>query len=115
MIWHRKAKPWTKAEKARADRMALEIGCIFCALGDIKSRCDHRHHIKSGNKRMGHWYTLPLCEAHHSQCHSGTIRNAEQMDAWFKVQHILGLSDELPKSKIYKRESLLPEATVTGE
>jgi hypothetical protein len=110
LIWHVNAKPWTKAEKARGDRMATEIGCIFCALSDIKSRCDERHHVKRGNKRMGHWFTLPLCEAHHSQCHSGTIRNAEQLDAWIKVQHILGLSDELPASKIVKRRELQTEA-----
>jgi hypothetical protein len=111
VIWHANAKSWTKAETARADRMAEEIGCIFCALSDIKARCDHRHHVKRGTTRMGHWYTLPLCEAHHSQCHSGTIRNAEQLDAWVKVQHILGLSDELPASKIVKR----PEAHTEAE
>jgi hypothetical protein len=114
VIWHANAKPWTKRETARADRMAEVIGCIFCALSDIKARCDHRHHIKRGNKRLGHWYTLPLCEAHHSQCHSGTIHNAEQLDAWVKVQHILKLSDELPKSKIVPRR-LLSEAEVTHE
>ncbi len=109
MIWHRKAKPWTKAETERADRMALEIGCIFCGLNGNRGPCDHRHHIKSGNKRMGHWYTLPLCERHHAYCHDGTIRNSVQIHAWLKVQHILKLSDELPRSKIFKRE-LLSEA-----
>ena len=107
MIWHKNAKPWTKAETARADRMATEIGCIFCALNTgQKGRCDHRHHIKSGNKRMGHWYTLPLCEKHHGFCHDGTIKHGVQIHAWFKVQHILGLSDEMPMSKIFKRATL---------
>lgn len=105
MIWHKNAKPWTKAETERADRMAEEIGCIFCALTDVKSPCEHRHHIKRGTSRMGHWYTLPLCESHHANCHDGTYGRAEQLDKWFKVQHILKLSDELPPSKIFKREA----------
>ena len=111
MIMHRNAKPWTKAETARADRMAEEIGCIFCWL-DTGSRgpCDHRHHIISGNKRMGHWWTLPLCEPHHADCHNGTFSHAMQIDAWLKTQHALGLSDELPVSKIVPRREALTEA-----
>jgi hypothetical protein len=111
MTWRK--KPWKKAETARADRMAAEIGCIFCALMDRKVNCDHRHHVKRGNLRMGHWYTLPLCEMHHAQCHNGTIKNAEQLDTWVKVQHILELSDELPTSKICTRRSPLTEAEVS--
>ncbi len=111
MIWHRNAERWTTAEKARADRMAEEIGCIFCWLDKgERGPCDVRHHIISGNKRMGHWYTLPCCERHHTDCHNGTFIHAVQIDRWLKVQHLLSLSDELPKSKIFKRESLLSEA-----
>lgn len=94
---------WTKAEKARADRMAELIGCIFCALSGDKGRCDNRHHIIRGNKRLGHWYTLPVCLDHHKACHNGTYSYAEQMDTWLKVQHALGLSDELPSTKILAR------------
>jgi len=114
VIWSRHAKPWTKCETARADRMAVEIGCIFCWLDEgHRGPCDHRHHVKRGTTRMGHWYTLPLCEKHHAACHNGTINNARQLDAWVKTQHALDLSDELPTSKIFKRESLLPEAEVS--
>lgn len=113
MIWYRHAKPWTKAEKARADRMAIEIGCIYCALRGDRGRCDHRHHVKDGNKRMGHWFTLPVCEADHIKCHNGTYSHADQIDKWLKVQHALNLSDELPPSKIYKRPALLTEADVS--
>lgn len=110
MIWHPNAKPWTKAEKARADRMAEEIGCILCSLERAeRGPCEHRHHIKRGNMRMGHWYTLPLCEHHHNGCHNGTYSNAKQLDTWLKVQHWLKLSDELPPSKIFRRAPL-PEA-----
>lgn len=119
MIWHRKAKPWTKAETARADRMATEIGCVFCWLEDGRQGpCENRHHIKDGQKRMGHWFTLPTCLIHHSDCHNGTFNHARQIHAWVIVQQRLSLDDSLPKSKIYKRESPLSEAlqiTTTGE
>lgn len=112
MIMHANAKPWTKAERARADRMAEEIGCVFCRLGGSIGPCHHRHHVKRGNKRMGHWYTLPLCEMHHTACHNGTIKNAEQLHAWIKVQHMLNMSDELPPTKIVPRRHI-PEAEVS--
>lgn len=103
MIWSRNQKPWTKAETARADRMAREIGCAFCWLRGTRGPCDHRHHIKDGNKRMGHWYTLPVCLDDHDKCHNGTYKHGEQIHTWFKVQHALGLSDELPPSKLPRR------------
>jgi hypothetical protein len=114
VIWSRNAKPWTKAESTRADRMALEIGCIFCWLDrGERGPCDHRHHIISGNKRMGHWYTLPCCEDDHAKCHDGTYSHAVQIDRWLKVQHALDLSDELPRSKIVPRR--LPDPQTEAE
>lgn len=115
MIWHRNAKPWTKAETARADRMAQDIGCIFCWLDEgHRGPCEHRHHIKCGNKRMGHWYTLPCCEKHHNDCHNGTYNHATQIDRWLKVQHALGLDDALPPSKIMPRRGPVSEAEHVG-
>ncbi len=113
MIAHRHSKKWTKVERARADRMAEEIGCIFCQLEtSIKGPCEVRHHIISGNKRMGHWFTLPVCEPHHTACHNGTYSHAVQIDTWIKVQHALEMSDELPPSKIFPRAVYpLSEAT----
>lgn len=109
MIWHRKAKKWTAAESDRATRMTVEIGCIFCWLDEAtRGPCEHRHHIKSGNKRMGHWYTLPVCAQHHRDCHNGRFGHAVQIDRWLKVQHILGLDDTLPRSKI------VPRSVTTG-
>lgn len=105
MIWSRNAKPWTKAETARADRMAEEIGCVFCWLEEgRRGPCENRHHIKDGQKRMGHGFTLPVCLVHHSDCHNGKFNHAKQIHAWVVVQQALKLSDDLPKSKIFKRE-----------
>lgn len=115
MIWHRNQKPWTKKELARAARMAEEIGCIFCWLDcGRRGPCENRHHIKDGQKRMGHGFTIPVCLIHHSDCHNGTYNHARQIDVWLKVQHALGLSDELPTSKIFKRRDLLTEAERVG-
>ena len=115
VIWHRKAKRWNKAELDRADRMAIEIGCIYCWLEEgHRGPCEHRHHIKEGNVRMGHWFTLPCCNRHHADCHNGTYGHADQIDKWLKVQHALNLSDELPPSKIYKRREVLTEAEVSN-
>lgn len=102
----------TEAEKARIKRLFLEIGCICCRLrfGHYNSLIEI-HHIVRGNKRLGHWYTLPLCHAHHQTKSIGvwtSIANGrkafsavhgDELDVWLKVQHMLGLDDELPKSK----------------
>lgn len=101
MIWRKDA--WTKAEKARAERLK-EVGCIVCWLSDgLRRPCENIHHIKSGNKRMGHWYTLPVCLSDHARMHDGTYSHDVQIDYWLKVQHALELDDELPKSKIFHR------------
>jgi hypothetical protein len=59
---------------------------------------------------MGHWYTLPVCVKHHGMCHDSTFGYRVQIDTWLKVQHILALPDELPKSKIVPRRELKAEA-----
>ena len=115
MIAHRNAKPPTKAESARFERLK-SIGCIVCRLAlGASGGAVEIHHIVRGNKRLGHWWTLPLCFAHHRGNGSGlmtSIANGRkafervhgtEMDLWLKVQHILGLDDELPKTKVLPR------------
>lgn len=123
-----KAPPPNKAERERITRMKAEIGCICCILSlGIRSRCDEVHHIISGNKRMGHWYTLPLCRQHHQGGEAGiqwtsvaqgskafTRAHGTQIDLWLKIQHMLNLPDDLPPSKIFKRATL-SEAPVNAE
>lgn len=54
----------TKYEQARIEAM-MKLGCCFCAvLGIVYVACD-RHHIVEGNRRMGEWFTLPVCPGHH--------------------------------------------------
>ncbi len=60
----------TKAEEARKDA-CRELGCIACILDGVPEgqRYEGRveiHHMVSGNKKIGEWATVPLCEPHHT-------------------------------------------------
>lgn len=105
-------KPPTKQECARIDRLRI-LGCICCRLtfGQYHP-CEEIHHIVKGGKRLGHWFTLPLCRLHHQgRAKSGFWTSIAQgskafaavhgteIDLWMKCQHMLELSDELPISK----------------
>jgi hypothetical protein len=113
-----KNMPRAKAYEARRiNRMKGEIGCILCLLRTgVPNYHVEVHHIVRGNKRLGHWYTLPLCRSHHRIRGNGGIFTSiadgskaftkihgTELDLWTKTQHILGLSDELPASKILPR------------
>jgi hypothetical protein len=118
-MMHPNAKPWTKAEKARAERMKEIIGCICCWLAfGRRSPCQEIDHLISGNKRMGHWYSIPLCRKHHQGKGLGGLWTSvadgskafaavhgSRIDLWLKVQHILKLSDDLPPTKILPRRA----------
>lgn len=59
------------AEQAWMDK-ARAFGCIVCHLyHDAPNTPAVIHHILSGGRRMGHLYTIPLCEPGHHQ-HSPT-------------------------------------------
>jgi hypothetical protein len=124
VIWHAKAARTTSAEFERMDRIRM-LGCMCCALkGSPSPGKVEIHHIIRGNKRMGHWYTIPLCGAHHrgSRATKDTIGPAvhggmkafreaygyDDLELWQRLQVMLGLDDSLPTSKIFKRD--IPEA-----
>ena len=67
MIWHRNMVKATKAEKERIDMMLSLRWCVCCELAgyDIWRERIEAHHILSGNKRMGHIFTIPACAGHH--------------------------------------------------
>lgn len=117
----------TKAEKARIDRM-LALGCICCMEQFGIQQPAECHHIVSGNKRLGHLYTLPLCPGHHRgywpdfdalKVHgiieppvsiaSGRKLFDEKYGSeeylWALVQERLGLPVITPKTKIVARAS----------
>lgn len=59
------SKPPNKHEREWMDRIA-DYGCIACRL-DGNFRPAAVHHIVDGNRRMGHLFTLPLCDPGHHQ------------------------------------------------
>jgi hypothetical protein len=117
MIWHRNQKPPTKAE---SDRIALimTLSCPVCALvGDMRQRKIECHHIVRG-VRLGHWYTLQICDGHHRAVWTDQVvqvaicngRHAfreahgyDDLEFWQRQQVVLGLDDSLPRSKILPR------------
>jgi len=129
MIWHRNYSGPDPLEHARMERI-MSLSCIVCALyGDITPRRLECHHIVRGNKRLGHWYTIPLCVGHHRGVDwtdqavqisiasgSRAFREAhgyDDLQLWQKLQVVLGLSDALPPTKIFKRKAPQTEADVS--
>jgi hypothetical protein len=127
MIWHRGATRTTSDEFERMDRIRM-LGCMCCALkGTTTPEKVEIHHIIRGNKRLGHWYTIPLCGAHHRgnratratlgpAVHDGmkAFRAAygyDDLELWQRLQVMLGLDDALPSSKVYKRDKTEAEVT----
>lgn len=108
----------TKAERARF-AMFQGLGCICCLLRFGTTNLSYEvHHIMRGGRRLGHWYSLPLCERHHRTRYQRgawtsiadgskafSLIHGTELDLWLKVQHILKLSDELPRSKIVPRRA----------
>lgn len=101
--------------------MLEKVGCICCREQFGPNRALYIfaevHHILCGNRRMGHWYTLPLCSQHHRNVLGLTdprwasiaqgrktfaAVHGTEIDLWKKVQGLLGLPAELPASKIGK-------------
>lgn len=55
----------TRYEAERMDAM-MRLGCVCCAmLFSLPVVAQECHHILSGGRRMGHYFTLPLCRGHH--------------------------------------------------
>lgn len=63
----------TKYEAERIEAM-MRLGCVACAHIGIVYVAHECHHILSGGRRMGHWFTLPLCRGHHQGDWSGAQR-----------------------------------------
>lgn len=64
------AKPGKRAptaqERAWMDWIAAQ-GCICCRMDGLPPRATAVHHILRGGLRLGHRFTLPLCDPGHHQ------------------------------------------------
>lgn len=117
MIAHRNSIAPTKAERERINLMML-LGCVCChQFGRwVTPEC---HHIVSANKRLGHWWTIPLCSGHHRGQWTGlepgprvALSNGSkafvctfgtERELWKQVQDRLALPYCWPSSKIVPR------------
>lgn len=112
----------TVEEASRISRM-LDLGCIVCRHFGQRS-VPECHHLTDGGRRIGHWYTLPLCPGHHRGVWPREISGVCDKDPghsiadgqklftrtygsqrllWQEVQHFLGLDADWPQSKIVQR------------
>lgn len=83
---HTSLRPPTKYESERIEAM-MRLGCVCCAQSGIAHIAQECHHILDGGRRMGHWFTLPLCRGHHQ----GDF-NKEQRQA-LPFGHLVAISD----------------------
>lgn len=72
-------KPANKLEKWWMDKI-ITLGCIIPNCGRNDVSC---HHINSGQKRMGHIFTLPLCWGVHHEGGKLSVGNDKKE---FKLQ-----------------------------
>lgn len=62
------AKPGKRAptvEEAAWMASIVSLGCIACLLDGVPPRATAVHHILRGGRRIGHLFTLPLCQPGH--------------------------------------------------
>lgn len=64
----------TKAQSRRFLDMQVH-GCIACKKHGLQHRAGDVHHVLSGGRRMGHDFTLCLCEWHHRGQPFAAIKN----------------------------------------
>ena len=98
------SKTPTKAERAWMDA-ARAYGCIACKQ-DGHSTPASLHHITSGFRRLGHLFTIPLCEEHHKgdgryvpsvhfQKRTFAARYGSELELLARLQVELGMYDEV--------------------
>jgi hypothetical protein len=53
-----------RLEELRIQQM-MRLGCVACAYIEIPMTAQECHHLLDGHRRLGHWFTIPLCSGHH--------------------------------------------------
>lgn len=120
----------TIAESKRIDAM-MQMGCALTWIKygrHVPAEC---HHITSCRKRLGPLYTIPLSPWYHrgvpdpgfsqrdmrrdfgASLADGSkefqkSHGTTELELWQKIQFVLGLSDELPPSKLVPRRVATP-------
>ena len=115
-------QPRPTKEEAQRMKIIKAHGCMLTWLKFGEKKYTEVHHITMAGKRYGHWYTIPLSPWYHrGTCDPGKTKaemrakygasltdgtrafiashHYTELELWQKLQVLLGLSDELPKSK----------------
>jgi hypothetical protein len=80
------SKAPTKRERDWMDRVT-DFGCVACHL-DGNQRAAAVHHIISGNRRMGHLFTIGLCDpGHHKDGHTVGMLSVHDRKRSFVAQY----------------------------
>lgn len=61
----RQGKVAATVEEAAWMSAAQAVGCIVCGLQFDRRVSAEIHHLKQGDRRRGHLWTIPLCHGHH--------------------------------------------------
>lgn len=93
-----KAKPGKRAPKAEEARWMDEIvayGCVACRMDNpLRVTPPAVHHILRGGRRIGHRFTLPLCDPGHHQ--GGQPMGMTSRHPWkARFERIYGSEDHL--------------------
>jgi hypothetical protein len=98
------SKTPNKAERQWMDSIS-DLGCVACRADGFQSPASV-HHITQGYRRLGHLFTIPLCEAHHKgdgkkvpsvhfQKRTFVARYGSELELLHKLQVELGIYDEV--------------------
>lgn len=110
-------------KKMEAQRIAdmMKLGCVACAHLQLPVPAIECHHILDGHRRLGHWFTIPLCRGHHQgDWRSSPVPPLQRVaisdgrkaftaiypserELWDRVQVRLHLSRAWPVSKVFPR------------
>src|SRR6266849_5797626 len=88
----------TAPERAHMARVKA-LPCCICV--DDQRSPTEVHHLVSGNKRMGHFFVIPLCGECHRQIHQISLRCQQLW--WIESNEQLGITRDWPASKIVPR------------
>lgn len=77
----------TKAQSERMEKLR-EFGCVACHLNGEREKVEAEiHHFLSGNRRIGHDASVPLCPWHHRAAPWFAMTITECLDAYGPSWH----------------------------
>ncbi len=65
MTLHTSTGKPTKAQERRFIEIKLDGGCVCCQMRNLGYIQPEIHHLLSGGRRRGHYFTIGLCSWHH--------------------------------------------------